>query len=344
MSDDYLFEKRGEPDREIERLEKLLARYRFDPAKSPWVEPAKERSPEPTTERSSEARAGARDAPSPSLRPRARLPRVLLALAAAAVLALAIGSWYRHSTSLGVPSDSPSRGYRLIGVAGRDRVRPGEEIVTGDRSQATLEIGLLGEVELRPNTHLRVEIGDDSQHGFFLDRGSVHAKIRSEPRRFQIGTPAGRSIDLGCEYSIEVGDDGASRLHVLTGQVAFEFDGREVYVPAGATCTSDKMRGPSAPVFDDAAEEFKQALQRVESSSTPPAGALERVLAFDRAEALSVWHLFDSNKTSPEVRRAIYDRLSRAFAKPEGVTEDGLLAGDRSMCEAWLESMKPWWR
>jgi hypothetical protein len=232
----------------------------------------------------------------------------------------------------------------LLGVAGRERVRPGEEVVTAEGAVATLEIGWLGRVDLQPRSRLRVEAAEGDNHRFYLDRGSLHAKIFAEARRFQIGTPAGRSIDLGCEYSLDVGDDGVSRLRVLTGQVAFEFDGREVYVPAGATCVSYLVRGPSAPVFDDAAAEFKQALSEVESSATPSAAALARVLACDQEEALSVWHLFDSAKTSPDLGRSVYERLSKLFPKPQGVTEEGLIRGDRTMREAWLETMKPWWR
>lgn len=262
-----------------------------------------------------------------------------VALAAALLIAAAIGLWSRADRNRAV-----SGAYRLVGVDGRHLVRAGEEIVTGEGSTATLEIGRLGRVELQPRTRLRVESAAPENHHFYLDEGAVHATIFAEARRFQIGTPAGRSIDLGCEYSLQVGDDGASRLHVLTGQVAFEFDGREVYVPAGATCVSELGRGPHVPVFDSAAEEFKRALAEVESSPSPPAEALERVLACDQEEALSVWHLFISDGTSIELRKALYDRLSQILAKPQGVTEAGLFGGDRAMRDAWFETMKPWWK
>jgi hypothetical protein len=338
MNDDYLFEKRGPPDPEVERLEKLLARYRFDPAADPRSAPAAgAESAEPHAAHEPSYRD--RSAPLPGLEsPALRwLSAGGIAIAAAVMVAVAIGLWDPDSSGSG-------GGYRLIGVAGRDRVRAGEEIVTAEGTVATLEIGWLGRVELQPRSRLRVEPAAGDDHRFYLDRGSLHAKIFAQARRFQIGTPAGRSIDLGCEYSLDVGDDGVSRLRVLTGQVAFEFDGREVYVPAGATCVSFLVRGPSAPVFDDADAEFKRALAEVESSAMPSAAARARVLACDQEEALSVWHLFDSVKTSLDLRQSAYERLSKLFPKPQGVTEEGLLRGDRAMRESWLETMKPWWR
>jgi hypothetical protein len=364
MDDEYLWSKRGTPDAEVERFEKLLARYRFDDQARPWIVPADAGTKARLASASREADGVVLPPIAPSDRPRpeaivpgasrgaarparhsAPRPRwVLLALAAAVLVALALGLWNRDSRSVGPESSPAQRGYRLVGIPGRDRVRAGEEVVTGDGGGATLEIGGLGSVELRPRTSLRIEASEPEEHRFYLDRGAVHAKIFASPRRFQIGTPAGRSIDLGCEYTLVVGDDGLSRLTVLNGQVAFEFDGREVYVPAGATCISMFGRGPSAPVFDDAPPEFKRALAAVESGSPPPAEALARLLACDQEEALSVWHLFDSDTTPAEIRRALYGRLSRIFAKPQGVTEAGLLAGDRAMREAWLETMKPWWK
>jgi hypothetical protein len=341
--DDYLWAKSGAPDAEVKRLEDLLARYRFDPAGRPLELSEAEGVPVvPSTQLRPVQSTQPRTVQSTQLRtvhsPRTRAMRVAWTAAAAVLVAVGVAMWARER-------GDPSRGgYHVAGIDGRDRVHAGEEIATSDARGATLDLGRSGSVELEPRTRLRIERAEPEHHRFYLDRGSVHARVFAEARRFQIETPAGRSIDLGCEYKLDVGNDGVSVLQVLSGQVAFELDGREVYVPAGASCVSRKPRGPSAPVFDDAVADFKRALADVEASASPPPAALARLLTCDHDEALSVWHVFTSDAISDEVRRACYARLAQIFPQPADVTAEGLIRGDRAMREAWLESMKPRWR
>jgi hypothetical protein len=136
-------------------------------------------------------------------------------------------------------------------------------------------------------------------------------------------------------------------LRVTTGQVAFEFEGREIYVPAGAVCESVKGRGPAAPVFANAGAEFKAAVAELEFAPRSDPRAVRRMLDLaEREDTLTLWHLFTSKRTVPDLRRAVYEKLTTVFPKPEGrkITEEGLLSGDHAMCDAWMEEMKPAWR
>jgi hypothetical protein len=254
-------------------------------------------------------------------------------LAAAALIFWAVG---------GLRSGS----YRVIGLDGHDFVRAGERFSTGSDRGARLEIGWLGHVDLGPNTRIGVEDCGRDAHRLFLERGTVKAKIWAQPRLFQIGTPAGNSIDLGCEYELGVAEGGASFLRVITGQVAFEFEGREVYVPAGWTCRSDPARGPGAPVHEDVSEAYRQALEAVEFSAEPDSQQVARVLDVGHEGTLTLWHLLTSDRTASSLRHAAYEKLSLAYSKPKSVevTEAGILAGDARMRAAWLEEMKPSWR
>lgn len=311
--DEYLWDRSGPPDPEVERLEGLLGRYRWRKRE---------------------------------LRTEARRPALLAAGAAiaAGVAAVALFHWFdarRAETSA----------YRVFGVEGVEVVRAGEAITTGDAQRARLEIGGLGRVEVGPNSHLEVSDCGKDAHRLFLERGSVSARILAPPRLFRIGSPAGESIDLGCAYKMDVEPDGsggsASTLRVTTGQVAFEFEGREVYVPAGAACTSTKTHGPSAPVFEGASAEFKTAVRDLEFASGVEASAAKQLVDLaSREDTLTLWHLFLSKRTDPVLRRAAYEKLALVFPKPTrvAVTEAGLFAGDRAMCEAWMEEMKPAWR
>src|SRR5262249_17470005 len=133
--DEYLWDRSGPPDPEVERLEGLLGRYR-------WRR---------------------RELPMAPRRPALFLAGAAIAASVAAVpLFLAFGP--RHETP---------GGYRLLGVEGREVVRAGEAITTGDAQRAQLEIGGLGRVEVGPNSHLEVSDCGKDAHRLYLERGSV---------------------------------------------------------------------------------------------------------------------------------------------------------------------------
>jgi ferric-dicitrate binding protein FerR (iron transport regulator) len=301
--DEYLWSKRGAPDPEIARLERLLARFAYrDPKKN----------------------AARRRAP-------------LLALAAAALIAIALGAawWLKraHSTESG--------GYQVDGVAGVERLSAGDELAAS--SDARVVIGSLGDVRVDAGSRLRVDDDGERAHRLFLEHGKIHARILAKPRAFQVGTPAGLSVDLGCYYDLEVDPAGVTTLAVRTGRVAFETAGRKVLVPAGATCRSLPGRGPDTPVFDDASPSFVAAVRAVEFDADPDPGDVDRALELPRREdSLSLAHLLDA--PSRELRARVFDRLADLYPLPEGVTREGVLGGDLAMRAAWRETMESDWR
>jgi len=315
MSDDYLFDRSGASDPEVERLETLLARYRYAPQPLAAVEVQRAR----------------------------RVDTIQWAVAAAVLLIG--GVLFIRSVFMIPDADSRSVRFYVDGVAGVESVRTGDTLKTGAEERARVEITSMGHVDVAPNSRVRIVASFEDKPELFLERGSVHAKILAQPRTFQIGTPAGRSIDLGCEYSLDVNARGESELRVTTGQVAFEFDGREIYVPAHARCTSAPHRGPSTPVLDSSSQAFHDALAAVEFDKNPSPSAIAKLLdAAEREDSLSLWHLFDSPKTAPALRDASYAKLAKGFPLPDGVDAKSVLGGDRVARERWLETMKPAWR
>jgi hypothetical protein len=337
MNERYLWDKSGERDPEIERLETLLARFRHAPTAEPELPVGAQAAAAPDVAvESVEVAVESAEMQSPS---EARVSRAKQGLVLAAAAAAMVCVWL----FLG-PEEPVVRGYRVVGLEGNRLVRAGEEVATGDE-RAEMKIAELGHVAVEPQSRVRVDDCGELAHRLYLERGSIHAQILGDPREFQVGTPAGLTVDLGCEYTLAVAPDGRALLEVLTGQVAFEFEGRSVYVPAGAACVSTPDRGPGLPLFEDSTREFKQAVAAVESR-----GALDSVeqaaALFEgtREDTLTLWHLFDDPRTPPELVTRAFARLSRVFPKPEGVTDGGLLSGDRGMRAAWMEAMKPSWR
>ena len=178
-----------------------------------------------------------------------------------------------------------------------------------------------------------------------LRRGVIHALIWAPPRRFVVETPSARAIDLGCEYTLSVDDRGDGLVRVQAGWVAFQFDGRDSFIPAGAACRTTRQGGPGTPYFEDASEELRRALAAFDAGGE--AGDLKRVLAEARPrDGITLWHLLTR---APEAGRGlVFDRFATLVALPAEVTREGVLAKDRRMLDlSWnalnLESAE-WWR
>lgn len=306
-NDDYLWDKTGERDPTVEKLEELLGRHAHRPRPLPETDPA----------------------PAPSFW-RPRIVPIVFAAAAAIVLLLTL-----------FPRGD---GYRVSGVEGVEIVRVGDSLTTGKGELATIEIADIGDVRLDPDSRLSVERIGVKTHHLDLERGSLHATILAPARVFQIDTPAGRAVDLGCEYSLRVTDGGDSYLSVYTGQVSFELDGRSIYVPAGASCVSLMDKGPGVPVFDDARPEFKKLVERVQFEASPKPDLVRKLCALteEREEALSLFHLLVGAPL--EIREIIFDRLASMFPLPAGAIAKDVLDEDPEVLDAWMEVMMPHWQ
>jgi ferric-dicitrate binding protein FerR (iron transport regulator) len=322
VSDDYLWERGGPADADVERLERALAPQRWS-GRIPALPP----------------------------RPRRRpwIPALALAAAAAALIVLPLVL----DREAGADRDIS---YRVETLAGAPRVesrshdellRPGDALVTDARSRARVEIAELGDVVLEPGTRLRVERPQQgaagAEHLLFLERGTVAASIFAAPRVFQVGTPAGIAVDLGCIYTASVEEGGATRLAVVSGQVSFEADGRRAIVPSGAWCRALPGAGPGPAFREDAPEALVEAVARLLAAALPSPAEIERVLDAARPgeDALTLWHLLEH--PSEPVRVAVYGALAAVEPPPEGADRAALTAGDRAALDRWRHAMSWSW-
>ena len=307
--EEYLWDRSGPADPEVERLERLLSRHRFEGGEPPRLEtPAR----------------------------RARWLRPLLAVAAVAICLLGLRAYFEGSTFRSADS------YRVEGVAGLERIRAGEGFETGG-DDATVHVASIGDVRVAPGSRVRVERIESGAHYLFLERGQVTARILAAPQVFRIGTPAGWSIDLGCEYDLAVDDDGAARLTVRTGRVAFEAEGREVVVPMGSWCETAPGRPPSVPVSIEAPLDLVRAVRALERERDPAPEALQRVREADiRDHGATLWHLF-LYAEARSAREVAYANLARVYPLPRGHDESAIRAGDPQALRAWREIVARDW-
>ena len=270
--------------------------------------------------------------------------------AAALLLVSALGtSWYywrlnRPSWEVARLEGKPKVGWSAIGETGRIAV--GDWLETDSSSRALISVGDIGEVEVDPDTRVRMVQARDTEHRLRLARGTLHVTISAPPRYFMVDTPSAVATDLGCMYTIEVNRDGIGRLNVEFGWVAFELNGRESFVPADATCETRPSIGPGTPHYEDAPPELIASLRRFdfENGGGP---ALKLVLSKARkADAFTLWHLLA--RTAGEARSRVYDHLADLVPAPEGVTREGILRLDRDMLDLWWNALglddASWWR
>jgi hypothetical protein len=162
-----------------------------------------------------------------------------------------------------------------------------------------------------------------------------------------VDTPSATATDLGCVYTLQVNDDGSGLLSVTAGWVAFEVNGRESFVPADASARTDATAGPGTPRYDDAAEEVKAALDRIDFGREGQDVALRLVL--DRArprDAMTLWHLIA--RVAPSNRAAVVDALAARVPLPAAVTREAVMRLDRAALDQWWDALglreASWWR
>jgi hypothetical protein len=322
---DYLWDPSAPPDPEIERLEQLLRPLRTTP-------------PAPRL---------------PEREIRWMTARFLgPALAAAAAVVLMVGTtWRSGSQSIGWSISSVSGDPRIESASAREggRLGVGQAIVTDAGSRARLEVESIGAVTIDVNSRVRLLESRDGRQRLALDHGTLHAQIVAPPGQFVVDTPSARATDLGCVYTLHVDDDGVGLLSVQAGWVAFEFNGREVFVPSGASARTVPHVGPGTPRYDDVDQTFQDSLDEVDyggvAKRTEP--SLEYVLAHARRrDAMTLWHLV--SRVDAAHRRAVVDALARLVPMPSDATRDGVMRLDRAALDAWWNALglqdASWWR
>jgi hypothetical protein len=271
------------------------------------------------------------------------------AMAIAVLVLLVGGIWFLVRTqqaSWGVArlAGAPQIGAERIDAIGKLAV--GEWLETDDSSRAKIDIGMIGHVEIAPNTRIRLVKAKLTDHRLALARGEMRAEIWAPPKIFFVETASALAVDLGCEYTLQMDESGFGRLHVVKGYVAIENEhGPESTVPAGAFCEIRPGTAPGTPYSEDATEILRAALNRFDLARDDTS-AISIVLAEAReADTFTLWHLLF--RVSASERARVYDRMAVLLPPPEGVTREGVLNGDKRMLDLWAEMFgigKSWWR
>jgi hypothetical protein len=334
MKDDYLWDRSGEPDPEIAKLENALGRFAHR-GEAPDFSRVEIAEPLSFWRRLTAL----------------RLTYALAATVTAVVLIVGL-LLIRWSRKPGVTNRS---GWDIEEVAGAPRIGSqviaqntaasklgvGQTLVTDNRSRATLTVADVGTVSVEPNSRLRLLAKSAGHNRLELQRGTIHAFIWASPGEFAVDTPSAIAVDLGCRYTLQVDDSGAGLLRTTLGWVGFKLDNHEAFIPAGAVCATRPKIGPGTPYFEDAPAPFCEALAKFDFAAGSPeqrGAELDRVLSGARErDALTIWHLL--SRVDDTNRGRVYDRLAALVPPPAGVTRDGILHLDQHMLDLWWNQL-----
>jgi hypothetical protein len=314
MNEDYLWDRSGPPDPEVAHLEQTLAPLRY--------------------RHRADMVSGVRDR-----------PRIWWA-AAAAILLCAVGAWQLKTP----PSQATA--WQVASLEGASRMgsqdaavamqmRTGQLLRTGRDSQVSLQDDEVGKIDLGPSSELRAA----TNRQVMLNRGTLHAFIWARPGLFVVDTPSARAIDLGCEYTINVDGSGNGLLRVSLGWVAFRYEGRESFIPAGAQCVTRKREGPGIPFYEDAPEPLRRGVGIFEAGDPP--SALDEILSSARArDGLTLWHLL-TRVPAPE-RGRVFDRFAQLVTLPAGISREAAVQRDPKTIDRCWDALNlqdtEWWR
>ncbi len=217
----------------------------------------------------------------------------------------------------------------------------GGTLETDSYSRAKISVGKIGEVEVEPNTRIRLVQARLTEHRLALERGKMSARISAPPRLFFVDTSSAEAIDLGCAYTLEVDDAGRGLLHVTLGEVALVRDGREVYVPRYGMCQTRKGIGPGTPYFEDAPGAFVRALEMLDFENGGEEAFAEVLKESRPRDTFTLWHLL--SRVEGDQRSRVMERMIELVGLPNGVTREGTKQLDPKTLDTWKEEMDTVW-
>lgn len=314
MKEDYLWDRSGPPDPEIERLERTLAPLRY------------------------RHRAKLFETPHHS----ATAWWTIAAAAAVVLAAVALEMRTPPPAATAWEVDSV-RGQASLGslqAAVAMPLRAGQTVVTGSDTEMTLRAEQFGTMLIGPDSELRAATNKRVE----LQRGVLNAYIWAPPRQFVVDTPSSRAVDLGCQYTITVDRSGDGLLRVSLGWVAFQYGNEEAFIPAGAACITRKRQGPGIPFYEDASEPLRRSLTAFEAGD---ASALAGILTAARpSDGITLWHLL--TRVPQRDRGRLFDRFQELVTVPKEVRRDDILRRDAHAIDLCWDALNlentEWWR
>lgn len=257
-----------------------------------------------------------RAAPDDQLAARRRRRRWTIGvLGVAAAAAAAVVLWPRAA-----PACARAHGFAFVATGAaarcdgatmaRGELAPGARLDTGD-AEVALTISDIGAAQVAPGSRLALRRSGPREHVLALERGALHARVTAPPRLFVVETPAATAVDLGCEYTLQIGDGGDGALEVRSGYVELSSSAGPVVVPAGYRAAITPGQGAGLPLRTDA----PAALRDLRRGAIPTAAALAAARPTDALTLVHAALALDAAARGP-----LLARLAALWPMPPGTT------------------------
>ncbi len=302
---EYWWDKSGPPDPEIESLEQALRPLRYNSPRRTQV----------------------------------GLWQAGLALAAALILVWAAGpsDMLRPSgLTVKVLAGTPLAG--TLPLSGEHLLKVDQWLVTDSQSAVLIQVGEVGQVRVEPRSRLRIVSTSPELHQIELKEGMIHSAVGVPSGQFVVETPAGRAVDLGCEYTLAVDERGQGMLCVETGWVSLESKDRTTLVPSGAQCELRPGIGPGTPYLAGASPDYVDLLRTFDFEPGTGQHVKDLIDLASPCDAFSLVYLVD--RVEPHERGRIFDRVTELYPPWEGITRDGIVALEAAAVTSWQDQFE----
>ena len=302
-SDDYLWDRSGDADPDVARLEALMSPLAHD---------------------------------APLRVRRRRAPWIVASVAVAA--AAGVVAWWQWPGA-GPSPCTATTGFKFTsrggpvecgGAAALSGELPIGGVLDTGAHEADLAIADIGKARLGARTKVRLDGTSATGHHLTLEQGQMHARVAAPPRLFQVSTKSTEVTDLGCEYTIQIDAAGAGQIRVQTGRVELQTKSGAIVVATRKTSTAILPgRQPGLPVGDDASPAL---LGAVEDYQRGKPGAIDRILAAATAnDAITVINLAAVLGDDRVHKHAVLQRLAELSPPPQDIDADRAATDDKAL-------------
>ena len=220
-------------------------------------------------------------------------------------------------------------------------------LTTQSGTRVRMLVPALGQVDVEPNSRVRVLATSATEHRLELAHGKIHAVIDAPPRLFFVQTRSALAIDLGCEYTLAIDNLGNGLLAVKTGFVELAVPAPEgkpsplsSLVPKGASAALIDGHGPGLPVWDREPESVKSAARRVDADPGDSKAIDELLAGLGARDTLTMVHLLP--RVPREAREKVLTRLAQLEPLPAALRAKAV-AGDADALRAVRERFEARW-
>ena len=258
----------------------------------------------------------------------------------AIVLGVILGIYYFSQSSLELWSVDNLAGMPVIGahdLIKHGAIKSGEWLETNSFSRARLNVGSIGEIDVQPNSRIKLIGSHKDEYRILLNEGKIHAVIWSSPGIFTVETPFATIVDLGCIYSLEIEKDGSGTLKVISGYVELKSGDTKSLIPAEAMCRTGKTFGTATPFFNDATTEFKNALNDFDLNKDRSSALPVLLKESRKKDALTLWNIL--GKVNESEKEKTYKRITELVNIPTNITFQGIMNGDKEMMSALWKAL-----